>query len=122
MLGVETVRYCQRRGLMQESERSGGAGSAGGFRRYCEEDLRRLRFIRSAQTAGFTLEQIRELISLDATDDRPRARHLARARIAALNEEIVRLQAARDALRRLVDECGAGSSGPCPILAAFENR
>lgn len=46
----------------------------GGFRRYGTDDVRRLRFIRSAQAAGFTLEQIGELRALDATDDRARAR------------------------------------------------
>lgn len=121
-VGVETVRYYQRRGLMAQPERPGGASSGGGVRHYAEGDLRRLRFIRSAQTAGFTLAQIRELISLDATDDRPRAHHLARHRITALDEEIARLQAARDALLRLADDCAAGSSGPCPILTAFETR
>ena len=121
-VGVETVRFYQRRGLMAEPERPDRGSSGGGFRRYAEDDLRRLRFIRSAQAAGFTLEQIRELITLDTTDDRPRARDLARAQIAALDEEVVRLQAARDALRRLADDCAVGSSGPCPILAAFETR
>lgn len=121
-VGVETVRFYQRRGLMAQPERPGGASAGGAFRHYADDDIRRLRFIRSAQTAGFTLEQIRELISLDATDDRPRARDLARRRIADLDEEIVRLQAARDVLRRLADDCAIGSSGPCPILAAFETR
>lgn len=120
-VGVETVRFYQRRGLMTEPERSKGA-YAGGFRYYADNDLRRLRFIRSAQTAGFTLAQIHELIALDLTDDRPRARELARGRIAALDEQIVRLQGARDALRQLADDCAAGASGPCPILAAFEPR
>src|SRR5215203_1800913 len=77
-------------------------------------------FIRSAQAAGFTLEEVAELIALDATDDRPRARELARERIAALDAKIAELNAARDALLRLARECGAGSSGPCPIIAAFD--
>ena len=121
-VGVEAVRFYQRRGLMAEPERSGGGSAGGGFRYYADDDLRRLHFIRSAQSAGFTLAQIQELISLNATNDRPRARDLARSRIAALDEEIVRLQVARDALRRLADDCATGSSGPCPILGAFEAR
>src|SRR3982750_4737377 len=83
-VGVETVRYYQRRGLLATPSRPQNGGHSGGIRRYGEDDLRRLRFIRSAQAAGFTLEQIAELIALDATDDRPRARELARERIAAL--------------------------------------
>ena len=116
-VGVETVRYYQRRGLLTEPERPGGSG----FRSYSAEDVRRLRFIRQAQAAGFTLEEIGELLSLDATEDRTRARELARSRIAALDARIAEMQAARDALVRLADDCGSGSLGPCPILKAFEH-
>lgn len=73
-VGVETVRYYQRRGLLNEPDRPTGAGSGGSVRRYSFNDARRLRFIRSAQAAGFTLDQIGELLALDATDDRARAR------------------------------------------------
>ena len=114
-IGVETVRYYQRRGLLSEPARPDG-----GVRRYGDDDVRRLCFIRQAQAAGFTLEEIAELLSLDATEDRTRARELARARIAALEQRIADMLAARDALARLADECGSGSKGPCPILRAFE--
>lgn len=116
-VGVETVRYYQRRGLLAEPERGYGAG----VRRYEENDVRRLRFIRSAQAAGFTLEQIAELLELDARDDRARARALAREQIDVLDRKIAELTAARDALGKLARECGRGGEGPCPILAAFEH-
>lgn len=119
-VGVETVRYYQRRGLLDTPERGGGAGE--GVRRYGEQDIRQLRFIRSAQAAGFTLEQIAELIALDATDDRARAHELARERIAALDVKITELETARDALSRLARQCSAGSAGPCPIITAFDHR
>lgn len=119
-VGVETVRYYQRRGLLGTPERSGGDGPSGGIRRYGEDDARRLRFIRSAQTAGFTLEEIRELLELDARNDRDRARALARERIAALDAKIAELETARQSLKRLAHECGASTVGPCPILTAFE--
>ncbi|GJD87969.1 MerR family transcriptional regulator [Methylobacterium hispanicum] len=118
-VGVETVRYYQRRGLLETPERGGGPG-LGGIRRYGGNDARRLRFIRSAQAAGFTLEQIAELIELDATDDRSRARDLARERLAALDARIADLQAARSALARLERACDTGAAGPCPIIEAFE--
>jgi MerR family mercuric resistance operon transcriptional regulator len=118
-VGVETVRYYQRRGLMPQPERAGGSG-AGGVRRYGDEDIRRLRFIRTAQAAGFTLEEIGELLELDATENRPRVRELARQRVAALDERIAALIAARDALSRLADQCAASGAGACPILTAFE--
>jgi len=119
-VGVETIRYYQRRGLLPTPARGGSPGHGSAIRHYGEQDISRLRFIRAAQSAGFTLEQIAELIALDATEDRARARALARERIAALDARIAELQSARDALARLAHECGAGSSGPCPILTAFE--
>lgn len=83
--GVETIRYYQRRGLLDTPQRPDGPGGAGRIRRYGVADVRRLCFIRSGQTAGFTLKQIGELLALDATDDRARARALAQERIAALD-------------------------------------
>lgn len=120
-VGVETVRYYQRRGLLQTPARPPGGGQAGGVRRYDGDDVRRLRFVRSAQTAGFTLEQIGELLALDATDDRARVRQLAAERLGALDAKIRELEEARSSLRRLAKECGSGSAGPCPILMAFEH-
>lgn len=113
-VGVETVRYYQRRGLLPEPPKTGA------IRRYGDADVRRLRFIRQAQAAGFTLEEIKELIALDATNDRPRARTMARARVRALDEQIGKLKRARDALKRLATECAGGEDGPCPILSAFD--
>jgi MerR family mercuric resistance operon transcriptional regulator len=113
-VGVETIRFYQRRGLLEQPTRESG------IRRYGSDDLRRLRFIKQAQGAGFTLEEIKELLDLDASEDRARARELAGERIAALDAKIAELQRARDALRRLARECGSGSAGPCPILTAFE--
>lgn len=118
-VGVETVRYYQRRGLLPTPERDGGDA---GIRRYSSEDVRRLRFIRSAQSSGFTLEQIGELLRLDASEDRPRARALARERIVALDQTIAQLTRAREALERLARECEGSEEGPCPIIAAFEDR
>ncbi|MGT2516169.1 MerR family transcriptional regulator (plasmid) [Sphingomonas panni] len=119
-VGVETVRYYQRRGLLETPARPEGSGSNGGIRRYTADDVRRLRFIRSAQAAGFTLEQIGELVALDATDDRARARQLANERIAALDLKIQELKRVRASLHRLASECGSANLGPCPILQAFE--
>ena len=113
-VGVETVRFYQRRNLLGTPPRDTGV------RRYGAEELRRLRFIRQAQAAGFTLEEIRELIELDTGEDRGRAREMANARIAALEEKIGELKRARDALRRLASDCASASAGPCPILTSFE--
>jgi MerR family mercuric resistance operon transcriptional regulator len=114
-VGVETVRYYQRRGLLPEPPRPPGE-----VRRYSDADVRRLRFIRSAQAAGFTLREIGELIALDASDDRARARELAQARVAALDDKIEELKLAREALAGLAADCAKKRPGPCPILNAFD--
>lgn len=113
-VGVETVRFYQRKGLLRTPDR------AEGFRQYGDEDVRRLRFIRQAQTAGFTLGEIAELLDLDAGEDRARARELAEARVEALEVRIAEMERARDALKRLAKECSGGRKGPCPILKSFE--
>ena len=113
-VGVETVRYYQRRRLLPVPD------TGEGVRRYSDADVRRLRFIRAAQGGGFTLDEIAELLELDAGQDRARARDLAVTRIAALDRRIEELTAARTALAALASDCAAGEAGPCPIIAAFE--
>ena len=112
-VGVETVRYYQRRGLFPVPK------PIGAVRRYGGAAVRRLKFIRAAQAAGFTLEEIGELLALDAGHDHARARALAGERIHALDARIAELEKARDALKRLARDC-AKSRGPCPIITAFE--
>lgn len=112
-VGVETVRFYQRKGLLPTP------AGFDGTRRYHEEDLRRLKFIRQAQTAGFTLEEIKRLLELDAGNDRATARSLARSRLEALDTKINELLVARESLRMLVGECASGKTGPCPILKSF---
>lgn len=116
-VGVETVRYYQRRGLLPEPPRPPGE-----VRRYGEADIKRLRFVRSAQAAGFTLKEIAELLDLSAADDRVRARELARARVAALDSKIEEMREARDALAALATACEKKRGGACPILTAFEPK
>lgn len=113
-VGVETIRFYQRRGLLRTPVRGSG------IRHYGPDEVRRLRFIRQAQLAGFTLEEIRELLDLDASEDRRRAREMASARIQTLDAKIAELQSARDSLRRLAHACAEGEDGPCPIIAAFD--
>ena len=118
-VSVETVRFYQRKGLLETPQKSGGNGLSGGIRRYDEEAVRRLRFIRAAKMAGFTLDQIRELLALDAGHDHERARALAHERLAALDEKIAELEAARTSLRQLAHDCEHSGTAPCPILSAF---
>lgn len=114
-VGVETVRFYQRRGLLRVP------ASKTATRRYGADDVRRLRFIRQAQTAGFTLREIKELLALDAGQDRHRARELAQTRLKALSQTIAELENARESLKRLARSCAEGKAGPCPILQSFDS-
>lgn len=115
-VGVETVRYYQRRGLMPVPRTADGSA----YRSYEAGHVARLRFIRRAQAAGFTLEEIRQLIALDRTHDRPRVRAMAAERLDALDAKIAELQDARTALTRLANACAGSHAGPCPIIEAFD--
>lgn len=117
-VGVETVRYYQRRGLLSDPRprRTG----AQGVRHYGPEEAQRLRFIRAAKAAGFTLDEIARLLKLHHTGGRPEAREMARERIAVLDRKIAELRHARRSLTKLARECAAGGNGPCPIIAAFD--
>lgn len=115
-VGVETVRFYQRRSLLAEPDRNGGV------RRYGQDDLGRLRFIRAAQAGGFTLNEIAELLALDATKERVRARELANKRIKEIDKKIAALKIARQSLRRLADQCADGESERCPIIEAFSGQ
>ena len=115
-VGVETVRFYQRKGLINVPAASGAV------RHYGDADVERLHFIRAAQRAGFSLKEIAELLMLDAGTDRSRVQALTRTRLAALDAEMAELAAARTALAGLLDECTSGKAGPCPIIATFTGK
>jgi MerR family mercuric resistance operon transcriptional regulator len=114
-LGVETVRYYQRRGLMPVPRAAGNTA----YREYDQGHVQLLLFIRRAQTAGFTLKEIKELLALDRTRDRERIRALAGRRLEDLARQAEELEASRQALQRLLRVCQKSNRGPCPIIEAF---
>ena len=115
-VGVETVRYYQRRGLMPVPSTRASA-----YREYDAELLRRLRFIRRVQAAGFTLEEIRALLRLDRGKDRARVRDIATRKLADIHQRISELQHIARALQGVVHDCEHGdASRPCPIIEAFD--
>ena len=116
-VGVETIRYYQRRGLLAKPERKSGRDAEA--HQYVDADVERLHFIRGAQVAGFTLAEIGELVRLDASKDRSRALQIAEERIAILDQKITEMQLARDALTRLAKACSSGAGQTCPIIASF---
>lgn len=116
-VGVETVRYYQRRGLIPANGAQKGA-----FRVYGNHEFARLCFIRRAQTLGFSLDEVSELLALDEETDRERARAFARAKIADVESRIRQLEEMRGALQGLVTCCEhTEAPAPCPILHALAN-
>jgi MerR family copper efflux transcriptional regulator len=117
-IGVETVRFYERQGLLEEPDRK-----ASGYRQYDAEAVSVLRFIRRAKELGFTLKKIKGLLALrfDRSATRSDVRRQARAKLTDIEEKIRDLQRMRDTLLRLVDTChGDGPATGCPILEALD--
>lgn len=118
-VGVETVRFYERRGLIERPRRPLDAG----FRVYPEEAVRRIRFIRQAQELGFSLREIAELLSLraDPSTDCADVREHAQEKLRGVESKIARLERIRDALRELIAACPAkGALRACSIMGALE--
>ncbi len=119
-VGVETIRYYERHGLMPRAPRTHS-----GYRIFTEDAVTRLRFIKHAQELGFALKEIKELLNLRI---RPRSscadvRRSAEAKIAEVEEKIRHLEAMRDALRQLARGCsGQGPVTSCTIIQALNKE
>jgi MerR family mercuric resistance operon transcriptional regulator len=118
-VGVETVRFYEREGLLPEPPRTGG-----GYRVYAADAVRRVRFILRAKELGFTLAETKELLDLRVTD--PAAcgdvEATARAKIADVESRIREMERIRSVLADLVRACAANEqTGECPILDALED-
>ncbi len=114
---AETIRYYEQRGLLPPPRRT-----AAGYRAYSETDVARLRFIKRAQELGFSLREIEELLTLEATPGASSGlvRQRALAKIAEIEARIRDLTRIRDTLRRLVAACdGKAPVEHCPILHAL---
>ena len=111
---IETIRHYQRIGLLSEPEKPHS-----GYRCYSADEVIRIRFIKRAQQAGFTLKEIVALISLEGKDCAI-VRQLAEQKCRQIDEKIKDLSALRQALGNLVNNCQqAASSTHCAILDAF---
>ena len=119
-VNLDTVRYYERRGLLAKAPRS-----AGGYRSFSEDTVKRLRFIRHAQELGFTLKEIAELLSLQVDPDTTCGDVLARAEAKSedIDKKISHLKAMKRALKRLMTECGRHpSSKQCSLIEALESE
>ncbi|MDE2087892.1 MAG: Hg(II)-responsive transcriptional regulator [Xanthomonadaceae bacterium] len=113
---VETIRYYQRRGLVPEP-----AKPLGGIRRYEEVHARRLRFIKHAQTLGFSLDEVSDLLTLEDGRHCREAEELGANKLAMVRERIVQLQRVEQALASLVNQCHCNTGQVrCPLIAALE--
>lgn len=118
-VGVETVRFYEREGLLEEPTRR-----ASGYRQYSEEVIKQIRFIKRAQQLGFSLKEIRELLTLrvDGQTSCEQVKERAAAKRAEVEQKIVELQHMRQALLQVASLCEEeGPSGRCPMLDALDH-
>lgn len=119
-LAIDTVRYYEREGLLQKPART-----PSGYRQYSPDAVRRLQFIRQAKELGFTLSEIRGLLTLKVAPGKSCAdvRAHAEAKIADVEQRIAQLGRMKRALAKLANACsGRGPTSECPILEALEGR
>ena len=117
-VNIETIRYYERLKLLTPTARR-----SSGYRLYGDDNLRRLRFIKNAQTLGFTLHEVRELLCLhvSTTARCGDVQQKAQAKLDQVKEKIRDLQALDRTLLHLVRACRAGqTTDHCPILQSFE--
>lgn len=124
-VGVETIRYYEREGLLPKPARL-----ASGYRQYEPDTIDRLRFIRHAKELGFSLDQVRELLSLrlvpsmQAMDDQAceEVHAIAQSKLVDVDERIRKLQRIQKTIRKLCRDCEAGKpTDACPILRALDS-
>jgi Hg(II)-responsive transcriptional regulator len=119
-VGVETVRFYEREGLLEEPPRR-----ASGYRQYSEEAVKRISFIKRAQALGFSLREITELLLLrvDAQTSCDEVKLRTEAKIAEVERKLVELQRMRQALLQVHSLCtGQGPTGRCPMLEALDQQ
>lgn len=118
-VNLQTIRYYEREGLLLEPPRL-----ASGYRMFPAETVRRVRFIKRAQDLGFTLAEIKELLSLriDSKRNSAEVRALAEAKISDIEEKIRTLKKMKRVLGELTERCsGCGPSSECPILESIDS-
>ncbi|ABF12849.1 Hg(II)-responsive transcriptional regulator [Cupriavidus metallidurans] len=111
-VNIETIRYYQRRGLLDEPPKP-----LGGQRRYSAELAGRVRFIKRAQALGFTLDEVSALLALDSACACSKTRELASRKLALIKQKMADLATMQQVLDALIQQCDAGSVGAdCPII------
>lgn len=116
---IPTIRYYEQIGLLPEPPRTEGRQ-----RRYGMDEVKRLNFIRHARELAFDVDDIRQLLALSESPQRSchEADSIAIRHLARIEERIGRLEALRDELRRMVDECGHGRICECRIVEVISDH
>ena len=113
-VGVETIRYYQRRSLLPMPIPTNG------YRAYPKNLVERIRFIKRAQELGFTLDEIATLLQLEDSDDRNAIRKVAADRLQQVEAKLVDLQKMQKMLSGLIHECESTEKAKaCPIIFAL---
>lgn len=118
-VGVETVRFYEREGLLEEPARR-----ASGYRQYAEEAVKQIQFIKRAKLLGFSLKEIRELLTLrvDTENSCEQVKERAATKLAEVEQKIIELQQMRQALLQVASLCvGEGPKSRCPMLDALDH-
>ena len=114
-VAIDTVRYYERNALLAPSGRL-----ASGYRRYGATELKRLRFIRRAKALGFSLDDIRDLLTLSDERDVAQVKRAAQRKLGDIEQRIAELERIRAGLNALINACpGHGRAEACPILNAL---
>ena len=115
-VGIDTVRFYERRGLLPEPART-----PSGYRLYTRQTTERMRFIRRAKALGFSLDEIKSLLELqDLGGEKSVVKALTRRKLSQIDSKIKDLSRIREVLSELEHECsGSGDVSGCPIIAAL---
>lgn len=119
-VNIQTIRYYERQGLLAPKSRTEAA-----YRIFSSESVRRIRFIKRAQELGFSLKEIKDLLSLriDAHTTQADIRKRTQTKIADIERKILHLQAIHASLLRMAEDCsGCGSLKDCPILESLDKE
>ena len=116
-VNVETVRFYQRRRLLDEPDKP-----PGGIRRYTQTHARRLRFIKEAQKLGFGLDEVADLLALEDGRHCREVEEIAGQKLAIVRERMVQLRKIEKLLAVLVGRChGNRGKLQCPLIASLES-
>lgn len=114
-VNVETIRFYQRKGLLLEPDRPHGS-----IRRYGQADVARVKFVKSAQRLGFTLDEVGQLLKLEDGTHCSEAGELAALRLTDVRARLSDLKRMEAALSRLVSECATHNGDvSCPLISAL---